>query len=496
MTKQEVLQKSNFGHRIAEEEAKELQNYFVATDQWYRTFNGDVDIIYGAKGSGKSALYSLIIERSHELRDKEIVVVSAEIPRGAPVFKDLQQDPPTTEREFMGLWRLYFLSLLGATLKEYSAKDDNAKVVLTYLENAKLLERTTDLRKMLRGVFDYAKRFFRPEAFEGGVKIDPLTGVPNGFTGKITFDDHGETSDNFFISVDELLRKTDKAFIALGTTVWVLLDRLDVAFAESHVLEENALRALFRTYLDFAVLTKIRLKIFLRTDIWNRLTKAGFREASHITRTTTIQWDSPSLLALIIRRIIKNELICKFYKISPETVLASQETQSSLFYRVFPDQIDVSTKKPRTLDWILARTRDGSGQVAPRELIHLLNASREKQLQHFEVGDKELEGEQLISKVAVKESLPEISQVRLTQTLFAEYPTLRPHIEKLAGERAQQYTRTLAQIWGISEADALNIASQLVDVGFFELRGTRTTPYFWVPFLYRDAARVLQGSAD
>lgn len=496
MTQQEVLQNSNFGHRIAEEEGKELQNYFVATDQWHRTFKGDVDIIYGAKGSGKSALYSLIVERSPELLDRGIIVVSAETPRGAPVFKDLQQDPPTTEREFMGLWRLYFLSLLGATLKEYSVKGENAQEVLAYLENAKLLERTTDLSKMLRSVLDYAKRFFRPASVEGGVKIDPLTGIPNGFTGKITFDERGTASDNSLISVDELLRKTDKAFLALGATVWVLLDRLDVAFAESHALEENALRALFRTYLDLANLTQIRLKIFLRTDIWNRLTKAGFREASHITRHTTIHWDSPSLLALIIRRIVKNEPICKFYAITPEAVLASQDTQSSLFYRMFPNQIDVGSNKPQALDWILTRTRDGSGQTAPRELIHLLNASREKQLQHFEVGDKELEGEQLISKSAVKESLPEISQVRLTQTLFAEYPTLRLHIEKLAGEKAQQYTKTLAPIWNVTEGEALNIASQLVDVGFFELRGTRTTPFFWVPFLYRDAARVIQGSAD
>ncbi|MGD0591855.1 MAG: hypothetical protein ABSA44_13820 [Bacteroidota bacterium] len=320
MTKQEVLQSSNFGHRVAEEESKELEKYFVATDQWRRTFAGDVDIIYGAKGTGKSALYSLLIQRAPELLDRGIIVVSAEQPRGTPVFKDLQQDPPTTEREFTGLWRLYLLSLLGATLKEYSANDENARKVLDYLEQAKLLESTTNLSRMLKNVFEYVKRVFRPTAVQGEIKIDPSSGLPVGFLGKISFDEPSTESNQSIISVDELLKNADKAFTKLGVTVWILLDRLDVAFAETDTLEENALRALFRNYLDLANLSNVRLKIFLRTDIWNRLTKSGFREASHVTRHLTISWDRSSLMTLMLRRAVNNESICKFYSIKPEEV--------------------------------------------------------------------------------------------------------------------------------------------------------------------------------
>ena len=57
--------------------------------------------------------------------------------------------------------------------------------------------------------------------------------------------------------------------------VWVLLDRLDVAFAETHNLEKNALRALFRVYMDFGGLTKIKLKIFIRSDIWQDIVDEG-----------------------------------------------------------------------------------------------------------------------------------------------------------------------------------------------------------------------------
>ena len=41
--------------------------YFVETDQWNRIYNGGVDVIYGAKGSGKSAIYHLMMNKEGEL---------------------------------------------------------------------------------------------------------------------------------------------------------------------------------------------------------------------------------------------------------------------------------------------------------------------------------------------------------------------------------------------------------------------------------------------
>ena len=40
------------------------------------------------------------------------------------------------------------------------------------------------------------------------------------------------------------------------------------------------------------------------------------------------------------------------------------------------------------------------------------------------------------------------------------------------------------------------VARKMVEVGFFEERGDKDDPEFWVPFLYRDALQLIQGSAD
>jgi predicted ATP-dependent serine protease len=90
----QLLKQISFGARVAEDETNELESYFVETDQWDRIFGGEIDVVKGEKGAGKSAIYSLLSTKSDALFDKRILLITAEEPRGAPVFKELVTDPP------------------------------------------------------------------------------------------------------------------------------------------------------------------------------------------------------------------------------------------------------------------------------------------------------------------------------------------------------------------------------------------------------------------
>lgn len=498
MSKQETLAGVDFGQRIAEEEGDALSAYFVETDNWRRVFQGDIDIIYGPKGSGKSALYSLLVARTNELFDRNIILVPGENPRGTPAFRDLVTDPPASEREFVSLWKLYLLCLLSAAFVDYGVGGREAQHLQDMLAREGLAKGKQSLQSLVHTVFDYVKRAIRPAAVEGGVEIDPLTQLPKGFKGKIVFSEPTREGRAAGVeSVDSLLTLADQALRSNGNyVVWILLDRLDVAFLESPELEQNALRALFRVYLDLLGLGNVEAKIFLRTDIWNRITREGFREGSHITRHVTISWNRASLLNLIVRRALHNEVLLAYYAVDFEDVLDSVEGQENFFFRMFPDQVDVGPNKPTTLDWLLTRTRDGTQVNAPRELIHFLNALRAQQMRRYELGEPDPDGESLFARATFKDALPEVSEVRLTQTLYAEYPELRSDVEKLRGERTSQRIETLAEIWNKSLEDTRELANDLVDVGFFERRGSRDAPEYWVPFLYRDALEMIQGTAE
>jgi hypothetical protein len=194
-------------------------------------------------------------------------------------------------------------------------------------------------KRALRAALDYVRRI---DSVSGSVKLNEVSGQPEGIEAKVTLrEPSSEQRKLGYASADSLLEMADKAFAEAGKKLWIVLDRLDVAFADSLDLEGNALRALFRVYRDLAGLDNISLKIFLRDDIWARITSAGFREASHVTKSITITWDTQSLLHLVIRRVVHNAAICEFYHVDPAAVLANADGQQKLFYRIFPMQVEL-----------------------------------------------------------------------------------------------------------------------------------------------------------
>ncbi len=189
MNKRDVLSETSFGHRIAEDESETLAEYFVETDQWHKLLSGNVDVVYGPKGSGKSAMYSLLRKKREELRKRNILPVAGESVRGTPVFEDLVADPPASEEQFRGLWKLYFLSLLGTAIHVLKLDNEHAKKLNGFLEEANLISTVStewSLRSMLKSALDYARRI---EAVSAGVKVNPVTGAPEGLEGKVTLRD-------------------------------------------------------------------------------------------------------------------------------------------------------------------------------------------------------------------------------------------------------------------------------------------------------------------
>ncbi len=497
MKRLDLLKKMSFGVQVAEDEVNELASYFVETNQWARIAKGDIDIIRGEKGAGKSAIYSLLMTRVGNFFDQGILLVAAENPRGATVFKDLIADPPTTENEFTALWKLYALTIIAQQLREYDIRGTNVERVYRALEDAKLLEKEFSLTGVLRGVHEYARRIVKAEALEGGLTIDPATQMPSGITGRIILrEPSADLKQNGFVSVDNLFADLNKALEEHKLKVWVLLDRLDIAFVENHALEANALRALFRAYTDIRHRDEISLKIFLREDIWKRITEKGLREASHLIRYVILDWTQPALLNLIMRRLLNNAVLIKEFGIDGAAVLQDAEQQEKLFYRFFPSQVEQGPQKAPTFKWLVTRCADGTGKTAPREMIHLLNCILEQEIKRLEQGGAPAPDDQLFDRSVFKLALPTVSGARLNQYLYAEYANERPFVSKLDRQKAEQTPDSLSDLWGVGQGAAIAKAKELVELGFFEERGTKEQPTFWVPFLYRDALHLVQGRAE
>jgi hypothetical protein len=500
MKRLDLLRQMSFGSQVAEDEVNALASYFVETNQWARIAKGEIDIIRGEKGAGKSAIYSLLMTKIGDFFDNGILLVAAENPRGATVFKDLVADPPTTEQGFLLLWKLYALTIITQQLRDYGVRGANAERLYRTLEDEKLLEKDFSLVGVLRSVRDYAKRILTLEAFEGGITIDPATQMPSGLVGRIVLrEPSSDMKAKGIFSIDNLFGILDAALSEANLKVWVLLDRLDVAFVDNPELEANALRALIRAYGDIHNRDQISLKIFLREDIWKRITATGYREASHLIRYVVLDWTTSTLLNLIIRRLLNNPPLIKEFSIDRDAVLQDAAQQEHLFYRCFPKQVEQGPQKAPTLKWLVTRCADGTGKTAPRELIHLLKSILEQEIKRLEHGGGPAADDKLFDRSVFKAALPEVSNARVNQYLYAEYPDLRPFVTKLEKQKTAQTLDSLAELWGLSKEAAATKAKELVEIGFFEERmerGSRANPTYWVPFLYRDALGLVQGKAD
>lgn len=496
--KLEVLQQLSFGNQIAEEEKDTLKDYFVQTASWQKILRGEIDVIYGPKGSGKSAIYVLVQDNSDQLFDKNVLLVSAENIRGDPAFKSLTLDPPTSEREFTDLWKLYFVTVIAQSLVDYDLRGAEVDQLTAVLRDNDLLpNKTTSLASILRAAQNYIRKYTNPTAIEGEMGVAPETGI-HTFSGKLVFEEPTPDKERKgFVSVHQLFALADKALKSTGRKVWVLLDRLDVAFDETSDLERNALRALFRAYRDIRSFDSIILKVFLRTDIWARIADQGFREATHISRDITLKWEKGSLQNLVVRRLLNNPAIVGYYSVEKDDVLKDASAQEAFFNRVFPVQIERGEKQSSTMDWLIKRIADSRNEPAPRELVFFLNRVAEKQTAKLERGEEAPEGEALFDRSVFKEALPDLSEYRTTKMLFAEYPEQKARIEALRGEKTEQTLQSLSEVWRTDEETTRQTAQRLTDIGFFERRVARDNSVsYWVPFIYRPYLNLVQGKAD
>ncbi len=79
-----MLERLNLGASAAENELQELGYYFLETDEFHRTLRGEIKIVAGRKGSGKTALFSQIRDNLRE--DKRNVVLDLK-PEGFQLLK-------------------------------------------------------------------------------------------------------------------------------------------------------------------------------------------------------------------------------------------------------------------------------------------------------------------------------------------------------------------------------------------------------------------------
>src|SRR5205085_665627 len=102
---------------------------------------------------------------------------------------------------------------------------------------------------------------------------------------------------------------------------------------------------------DMQAYPHLRLKLFIRNDLFRKVAAGGFVNLTHISaRRIAIEWDDNNLYALLCRRLRENAPFV--------TMLGIGNDYDRLFRATFPEQVDVGERRPTTWNWMLTRIQD------------------------------------------------------------------------------------------------------------------------------------------
>lgn len=502
----QLLRRVDLGASVAEFDTL-LEAARIETSVFSDILSDRVDLVPGTKGSGKTALFRMIVDflPSHLLERRRIVVAHGVTSHGDDVFQaHKDQFEKLTENDFVDFWCIYFASLANEHFvkaehfeSDLAGAADEVKQFRNACADAHIpnIKKSLNLRSVLEWVLAALKKL------KPGVKYDLKDqtlqlsfGEMEGSEAPKALPASAADAPLLPRYVGAVRESLDFLLKATNYQLWLMVDRLDEIFLRRSEVETRALRALMRTMQVFRS-ERISIKAFLRDDILDQITGTsdGFTALTHVAarQSDRLHWNEEQILTLIVKRLFASEELAVYLDVDRERLAASSAYQSEAFYRVFPPTVYKGTRKSSTLRWIYSRTMDGRGVVTPRDVIDLITRAKQKQSDDLEA-DAMGQTDELIGSSALVYGLQELSGKKRDTFLKAEFPHFWPEIERFSRGKAEYTQATLKAMFG-KGADVL--ARNLNAIGFLREITRDGQPAYQVPYLFRHGLQIIQGRA-
>jgi len=303
------LKKLNLGATSAENEMRDLEKYYLETEQYMQALRGEAHLVVGRKGAGKSAIFLQIRDREREINRSKNIVVDLK-PDGFKLVKFKEQ----------------ILSFLEEGTYQHT--------ITAFWEYVLLLEICYKILEK-----DYQRHIRDHLLFEGYRKLSSLYKVEgydiegdfaermSGLIEKVYTEYQSKygTKKNVRLSsaqVTELLHKHDVkglqnvllGYMENKGTLWLLFDNIDKGWPTTG-LEHNDL-LIVRALIDATRKIErefrkrnliIHTIVFLRNDVYELLVKETSDRGKEAS--VTLDWTDSDLLRELIRlRIVANDL--------------------------------------------------------------------------------------------------------------------------------------------------------------------------------------------
>jgi hypothetical protein len=391
----------------AEAEATEtFRKTFLPVPEHVRAFDPGVALVLGARGAGKSELFRAAVQEQ----------LLPSIIRTTPEAKNLNESGGIE-------W------LTGHPLgKDFT---DAAGLRRFFDSQGFRAEAERDLW------FAYLVRTVREQLGATPFSQSDLLQLPGAEISKVVAAFRSLESKPL-LALDDLDRDLEKR------KRWVVVsyDELDVIGGYDWDSMMASIRGLVGFWANYSRRwTRIRPKIFLRTDLFRRHGQSfGADLIKLAANRAEITWSDRNLYAMLVKRIANASTrlaeYCQDSRLNFRTdpdlglipVLRKDTDAKLLVERIAGQFMGANLKKGRTFPWLLTHVRDGNGHAIPRALVRLIEEAavqeRERPLAAYS---------RLLDPRSIRRALDVVSKEYVLQVNTHELPWLPGVQERLKG---------------------------------------------------------------
>lgn len=299
LPKGNFLSELSIGDAIAENELQTLGEYYLRTDQYGRASRGEVNLVVGRKGAGKTALFSQL--RNEKRANVRNIVVDLK-PEGYQLIRlkedvlDYLAEGARTHLITALFEYVFYLEICYKLLEKDKTK---------YLRDGKLYEHYLRLQEVYEG----------GDAGEGDFS-ERLLGLSRALVDAFK-ERFGKEREQRLTSaqVTELVHKHNirevrealSRYLEFKESVWVLFDNLDKGWSAHGLTDDDV--TILRSLIDAARKIQHQMQaddhdfhcvVFVRNDVYQLLVEASpdYGKESR----AVLDWHDPDLLREMLRR--------------------------------------------------------------------------------------------------------------------------------------------------------------------------------------------------
>ncbi len=301
------LSRISMGDPIAENELQTLGGYYIQTDAFTRALRGEVNLVVGRKGTGKTALFSQVRNKKRKIRQNVVVDLK---PEGYQLVK--------LKEEVLDYLSVGAKDHLITSFWEYILYMEVCYKVLekdkqTHARDSQIYEAYNQLRDIYKSSPNVVEGDFSERLSALSANICEKYSLKFGGTG-----DNRLTSDH----VTELLHNNELKSLRIQLSdylknkeeVWILFDNLDKGWSSLELARGDVF--ILRCLIDAARKVQRQMQrdghkfyavIFIRNDVYQLLMNHS-PDFGKETRASLDWSDADLLRELLRRRLVQNDL--------------------------------------------------------------------------------------------------------------------------------------------------------------------------------------------